>query len=91
MHNLKHSVAVKDDVRYSEFLFLRDVEKNPLNYFNPNDQKQQQNTGLGQVMLIEMVLDLLEGLYIHPNQEVVQRLVYQMRGDTQRNAGMSRE
>jgi diguanylate cyclase (GGDEF)-like protein len=81
---------MKDDVRYSEFLFLRDVDKTPLSWFNPNEQKQQQCLGLNQVLLIEMVLDLLEGLYIHPNQDVVQRLVYQMRGDTQRNAGNAR-
>jgi diguanylate cyclase (GGDEF)-like protein len=58
--------------------------------FNPNDQKKQEYFGLNQVMLIEMVMDLLEGLYIHPNQDVVQRMVYQMRGDTQRNAGTAR-
>jgi diguanylate cyclase (GGDEF)-like protein len=81
---------MKDDVRYCEFLFLRDVEKNPLKTFNPNDLKQQQDVGLTQVMLIEMVMFLLEDLCIHPHQDVVQRLVYQMRGETQRNAGIAR-
>jgi diguanylate cyclase (GGDEF)-like protein len=81
---------MNNDVRYSEFLFLREVEKNPLAYINFNDPNHQQVFGLGQVWLIEMAMALLEDLYIRPEQDTVERLVRDMRRETHRNAGIAR-
>jgi diguanylate cyclase (GGDEF)-like protein len=72
---------MKDDIRYSEFLFLRELEKNPLAYFNPNDPKQREVVGLNQVMLIEMLIALLEDLYVQANQDELQRVVWRLRGE----------
>lgn len=72
---------MKDDVRYAEFLFLQDIAKTPLKYINPNNPKEQQAFGLNQTSYIEMVITLLEELCIHANQDNVQRLVWQLRGE----------
>jgi diguanylate cyclase (GGDEF)-like protein len=80
---------MKDDVRYAEFLFLRDLEKNPLKYINPNDQKQQNDLGLDQVMYIEMVVAMLEDLYVEAKQDDLQRLVWQLRGEASPNKAPS--
>ncbi|HEV2328609.1 MAG TPA: GGDEF domain-containing protein [Verrucomicrobiae bacterium] len=72
---------MKDDIRYSELLFLRDLEKNPLTYFNPNNPNQTENLGLNQITCIEMLIALLEELYIQSNQDDLQMLVWQLRGE----------
>jgi diguanylate cyclase (GGDEF)-like protein len=72
---------MKDDVRYSEFLFLSDLEKNPQKYFNPNDPKQQQSIGLNQVVYVEMVCALIEDLYVKFNRTDLQLLVGRLRGE----------
>lgn len=72
---------MKDDIRYAEFLFLLDIAKNPLRFINPNEPKEHQILGLNQVSYIEMVITLLEDLYIQANQYELQRLIWQLRGE----------
>ena len=81
---------MKDDIRYSEFLFLRDLEKNPLKSINPNDQKEQEYLGLNQVMYIEMVVASLEDLYVQLKRDDLQLLVWQLRGEAPLNPSPSR-
>jgi hypothetical protein len=72
---------MKDDIRYSEFLFLCDVARNPNKFANPHDLKQQEALGLNQVTYIEMVITLLEDLYIQIFRDDMQLLVWQLRGE----------
>ena len=72
---------MKDDVRYSEFLFLRDLEKNPMDYFNPNDQKRVKDLGLNQITYIEMVIALMEDLFVRFARTDLQLLVGRLRGE----------
>ncbi len=51
---------MKDDIRYSEFLFLRALANQSLDYFNPNDPKQTVAIGLHQQLYIEMAVALIE-------------------------------
>lgn len=81
---------MKDDVRYCEFLFLREIENNPLKWVNVNDSHEQAAFGLQQTMYAEMIMTLLEDLDVHPNQDEILGLVRQVRGETPRNAGIGR-
>lgn len=74
-------LPMKDDIRYSEFLFLRDLEKNPQNFLNPNDQKQLGYLGLNQVTYIEMVIALMEDLFVRFDRDEFQLLVGRLRGE----------
>jgi diguanylate cyclase (GGDEF)-like protein len=81
---------MKDDVRYCEFLFLCEIEKHPLKWVNVNDAMEQQAVGLQQTMYAEMVMAMLEDLYVHPNQDEILSLAREVRGETPRNPGIAR-
>ena len=81
---------MKDDVRYVEFLFLCEIEKHPLKWVNVNDAMEQQAVGLQQTMYAEMVMAMLEDLYVHPNQDEILSLAREVRGETPRNPGIAR-
>jgi hypothetical protein len=90
MSLLEDLVAVKDDVRYCEFLFLCETEKHPLKWVNVNDAREQQAVGLQQTMYAEMVMSMLEDLYVHPNQGEILGRARQVRRETLRNPGIAR-
>lgn len=75
---LKQFVIVKNDVRYSEFLFLCDLEKKTVS-FNPNDRTKQDELGLGQTLLIEMVIALVEDLHVRIEDQDLQLLAGRLR------------
>ncbi len=80
---------MKDDVRYAEFLFLRMLAQNRLEYFVPHDQRLQTALGLNHGMCIEMALTLIEDSYARIDGEL-QLLVGRLRREIYRTEAPSR-
>jgi len=74
---------MKDDVRYSEFLFLRALERRDQNFefIFINSQEQQGILGLHQVFYLQMVVALAEDGYIVFEQQNLQLLIGRLRGE----------
>lgn len=78
-----------DDIRYAELLFLRSLPKATAAMFNHMDTRQAQLVGLSQNMYLEMVVTLIEELYVRPDDHDLQMLVGKLRGETSLNIPMS--
>jgi diguanylate cyclase (GGDEF)-like protein len=72
-----------DDVRYSEFKFLRALESRSteFQYFNYHDERQRKAIGLEQGMYVEMAAALIEDLYVRFSDSGIQTLVPRLRGE----------
>jgi diguanylate cyclase (GGDEF)-like protein len=70
-----------DDIRYSEFQFLRAVENRSIETFNVSDGTQAKAVGLSLGAYTEMVETLLEELSIKFEQDEHQLLVWRFRGE----------
>jgi len=70
-----------DDIRYSEFKFLRALESRTIEYFNCNDDKSTKAIGLGQQMYIEMAITLVEELSVRFDNVDLQLLTARLRGE----------
>src|SRR4051812_46149304 len=67
-----------DDIRYSEFLFLRAVATRAVEYFNSTDAQKFRIVG---GMFSEMAAALIEDLYIRFEDQSLQLLVAKLRGE----------
>jgi diguanylate cyclase (GGDEF)-like protein len=78
---------MKDDIRYSEFLFLRAIEKwdQKFQYININNPEQQKLTGLNQTTYSEMVVALAENSYVVFDEHDLQLLIGRLRGEISPN------
>jgi len=76
---------MKDDIRYSEFLFLQALEKPAFDCFNPNDIKQTNAVGLNPNLYREMAITLLEDSYVRFSDDRLQKLVRRLRGEISTN------
>jgi diguanylate cyclase (GGDEF)-like protein len=76
---------MKDDIRYSELLFLRAVEDGSIDLFNSADEKQTKAVGLIGTMYVEMAAALLEDLCIRFKNDENQLFVSRLRGEISPN------
>jgi hypothetical protein len=74
---------MKDDVRYSEFLFLRALERDDKNFEHIwiNDVEQQKIVGFQQGFYMQMVIALAEDGYIEFNEDILRLLIGRLRGE----------
>ena len=71
-----------DDIRYSEFLFLRGIDAGQIERFSYSDRSQCKALGLKSLnMYLEMVIGALEDLHIKIEDQNLQRLALKLRGD----------
>jgi len=70
-----------DDIRYSELLFLRHLSKGSRHTFNLADHTLEQAVGLNGNIYIEMVMTLIEDLYVAFCREEAQWVVAQLRNE----------
>jgi diguanylate cyclase (GGDEF)-like protein len=79
----KLSWFMKDDIRYSEFLFLRALERRDpkFEYIFINGPEQQDILGLNQIIYMEMTVALAEDGYISFEQQHLQLLIGRLRGE----------
>lgn len=72
---------MKDDIRYSEFLFLAALERcEPgFQYVSVNYPEQQRAIGLSQTYYLEMIMTLAEDGHIGFDEQFLQRLVGRLR------------
>jgi len=72
-----------DDVRYSELVFLRELAAGSRHFehFCTSNPEQTKAVGLSQTLYIEMAITLLEELCVRFDDQEMQTLVYQLRGE----------
>lgn len=68
------------DIRYSELVFLQSLPA-PGGNFNHQDPKILEATGLNQMMFVEMILMMLEELYVRMDDPTAELLVGKLRGE----------
>jgi diguanylate cyclase (GGDEF)-like protein len=78
---------MKDDIRYSEFLFLRALANRDqkFEYLNVNNTEQQKFIGLNQITYVEMTVALAEDLHVVFEDQYMQRVVGRLRGEISPN------
>jgi diguanylate cyclase (GGDEF)-like protein len=74
---------MKDDIRYSEFKFIRAIDKRDpkFQYINANNSEQQGLIGLHQILYTEMIVALAEDRYIEFDNDILQPLIGRLRGE----------
>jgi diguanylate cyclase (GGDEF)-like protein len=82
---------MKDDIRYSEFKFLREIEKRSqiVENFYVNNREQQDFFGVDQMTYLEMAVSLAEDLYIVFEQDDLQFLIGLLRGEILRTGPLT--
>lgn len=76
---------MKDDIRYSEYVFLRSVENRSFDYFNPQDAKQLRVVGFGGETYIQMAITLAEDGHLDFETDEIQLLALRLRGELSPN------
>jgi diguanylate cyclase (GGDEF)-like protein len=74
-------LVMSNDIRYSELQFLQSLPKGTSSVFNHQDPKKGEAVGLNPTMFIEMVITMIEELYVRLEDEKAQRLVGKLRGE----------
>ena len=69
------------DIRYSELLFLQSLTTGRSDYFNHQDPKKAEAVGLDPITFIELVVTMLEELYVRLDDPNGQLLVGKLRGE----------
>ncbi len=70
-----------DDIRYSELRFLQSLPKGTSEVFNHQDQRLCQTLGLHPTIFLEMVITMVEELYIRLEDQDSQLLLARLRGE----------
>lgn len=72
---------MKNDIRYSELVFLRALSKGEIPYFSSISKEQTEAVSLYASMYIEMAATLLEELYIRFDNQTKQMFVKRLRAE----------
>lgn len=72
-----------DDVRYSEFVFLRAIASGvpEFEFFHAANTAQTKAVGLGGAMYVDMAATLLEDLYLRFDDQMIQLIVARLRNE----------
>jgi diguanylate cyclase (GGDEF)-like protein len=70
-----------DDIRYSELRFLQSIPSGRSELFNHQDQLAWESAGLNPTVFLDMVLTLIEELYVRLDDQDAQLLVGRLRGE----------
>ena len=77
-----------DDIRYSELRFLESLSSGTGSGFNHQDQKWLEVLDLSQRLFIEMVVALIEDLYVKLDEQDSDLLVSRLRREVGRISGL---
>src|SRR5882724_8170161 len=70
-----------DDIRYSELRFLQSLPSGTSEIFNHHDPKNWETLGLNPTIFIELVLTMIEEMYVAIDNQAAQWLVGKLRGE----------
>lgn len=70
-----------DDIRYGELRFLQSLPKGTSEVFNHQDIRKAEASGLNPSMFIQMVLTMIEEMYVRIEDQNAQLLVGKLRGE----------
>jgi diguanylate cyclase (GGDEF)-like protein len=70
-----------DDIRYAELLFLQGLPRGYSEVFNHHDARKAEASGLNPTMYLEMVLTMIEEMYVRIEDQKAQLLVGKLRGE----------
>jgi diguanylate cyclase (GGDEF)-like protein len=73
--------GMADDIRYSEMRFLQSLPSGMSEVFNHQDPRQWESVGLNPTVFIELVLTMIEELYVRLDDQNAQLLVGKLRGE----------